>query len=77
MQTINIDQIKPASDAERSAYEAWHEAGQHEARLRLEKHPVEGSIAQAITAKGQARERWEKALIALAVTTHEVIARAE
>lgn len=76
MPTINVDDIKPASDAVQAAFKEWHDAGQHEAWLRNNlPSDVEG-IKRAVDAQGPARERYEQALIALAETTRLVIARA-
>lgn len=76
MSTINIDQIKPASDAAQATFKAWHDAGLHEAWLRDNSPSDVVARIQAKKATGHARERYEQALIALAATTHLVIARA-
>lgn len=77
MQTINIDQIKPASDAAQAAFKAWHDAGQHEGWLRDNRPLDVAGRTQAEKATGHARERYEQALVALAETTRLVIARAQ
>lgn len=77
MPTINIDQIKPASDAAQAAFKAWHDAGQHEAWLRDNRPSDVVGRGRAEAATGHARERYEQALVALAETTRLVIARAE
>lgn len=77
MQTINIDEIKPASDAVQAAFKAWREAGLHEASLR-EKRPSDvGGMALAKAATGSAGKLYDQALKALAETTRLVIASAE
>ncbi|MBC8984085.1 hypothetical protein IAI52_27950 [Pseudomonas lurida] len=76
MPTINIDQIKPASDAVQAAHKAWTDAGAHEGWLRNNKPSDVVARIKAEEATGNARERYEQALIALAATTHLVIARA-
>lgn len=77
MTTINIDDIKPASDAVQAAFKAWHDAGQHEGWLRDNRPSDVVGIKRARDAQGPAREQYEQALIALAETTRLVIARAE
>lgn len=77
MQTINIDQIKPASDAVQAAHKAWISAGRDEGWLRDNRPSDVVARIQAEKATGHARERYEQALIALAETAHLVIARAE
>lgn len=77
MQTINIDQIKPASDAVQAAHKAWIDAGGREGWLRNNRPSDAVGRDRAEKATGRARERYEQALIALAETTRLVIARAE
>lgn len=77
MPTINIDQIKPASDAVQAAFKAWRDAGLHEGWLLANRPSDVEGIRRAREAQGPARELYEQALIALAETTRLVIARAE
>lgn len=77
MPTINVDDIKPASEAVQAAQHDMWKANEEITALES-KYPRDViQIAKWEKAKGDARQRYELALIELDRTTRKLIARAE
>jgi predicted nucleic acid-binding Zn-ribbon protein len=77
MTTIDINQIKPASEAVQAAQDAMRDANNEITHIERESPVDANKIRHWKDAKADARQQYELALIELARTTRELITRAE